>query len=268
MRNAKSISITSGKGGVGKSTLISNLAQELSIKGKRVLLFDGDIGLGNLHVLFGINSCKSIINVIRGEISPDEVISTVIPGVDLIPGGNGLIEANHLNSYEKRNLLDVIDGLSQRYDYLLVDTAPGISDHVLYLNAAVDQSIVVITSDPSSFADAYALIKVMSLYHKVKKFSIVCNFTRDPSEGLLLFKRFSDVVHRFLNVSIDFMGSVPFETVLRKNGLHRRLIMNDQSKYSVAEKIRVISDRILDERTDNYQSKGLQFLWSQVVGLA
>ncbi len=268
MRNAKSISITSGKGGVGKSTLISNIAQDLSLKGKRVLLFDGDIGLGNLHVLFGINTSKNIVDVIRGELSPEEAVTPVMPGVDLIPGGSGLIEINHLNAYEKRNLLDVIDGLSQRYDYLLVDTAPGIADHVLYLNAAVDQSIILITSDPSSFADGYALIKVLSLYHKVKKFSIVCNFTRDATEGLLLFKRFSDVVHRFLNVSIDYMGSVPFEAVLRKNGLHRRLIMSDQSHHQVAEKIRVITDRILDERTAANQSKGLQFIWSQVVGLA
>jgi flagellar biosynthesis protein FlhG len=268
MRLTKSISVTSGKGGVGKSTLISNIAQELSLQGKKVLLFDGDVGMGNLHILFGATADKNIIDVVKGESSIDEVVTRVLPGVDLIPGGSGLVEINHFNAYERRNLLDAMDRVAQRYDYLLVDTAPGISEHVLYLNASVDQPVVVITPDPSSFADAYALIKVLNQIHKVKKFSILCNFTRDQSEGLLLYKRFSEVVHRFLNVSIDYLGAVPFENALRKAGLHRRLIMRDQSADSVAQNIREISVQLLDERTVVNQSKGLQLLWSQVVGLA
>jgi len=268
MRFTKSISISSGKGGVGKSTLISNIAQYFSLSGKRVLLFDGDVGLGNLHILFGVNTDKSILNVIKDDASVEDILTPVMPGVDLLPGGSGLVEINSLNPYERRNLLDAIDHLAQRYDYLLVDTAPGIAEHVLYLNAAVDQSIIVITSDPSSFADAYALIKVLSQYHKVKKFSIICNFTKDTAEGLLLFKRFSEVVHRFLNVGIDYLGSVPFENALRKNGLHRRLIMKERGATSVIDSIQDISVRILDERTEIKHSKGLQLLWSQVVGLA
>lgn len=268
MQFTKSISISSGKGGVGKSTLTANVAQYLSLKGKRVLLLDGDVGMGNLHILFGANTDKSILNVIKDNEPIEDILTPVMPGVDLIPGGSGLVDVNTLNPYERRNLLDVIDHLAQKYDYLLVDTAPGIAEHVLYLNAAVDQTVIVITSDPSSFADAYALIKVLSLYHKVKKFSIICNFTKDPSEGLLLFKRFSEVVHRFLNVGIDYLGSVPFENALRKNGLHRRLIMKERISSSVIESIQEISVRILDERTETKHSKGLQLLWSQVVGLA
>ena len=134
------------------------------------MLFDGDVGMGNLHILFGANTDKSILNVIKEDYSIDEILTPVMPGVDLIPGGSGLVDINNLNPYERRNLLDAIDHLAQKYDYLLVDTAPGIAEHVLYLNAAVDQTIIVITSDPSSFADAYALIKILSLYHKVKKF--------------------------------------------------------------------------------------------------
>ena len=234
MRLTKSISVTSGKGGVGKSTLISNIAQELALQGKRILLFDGDVGMGNLHILFGASVEKNIIDVIKGEATINEVVTRVMPGVDLVPGGSGLVEVNNINSYERRNLLDAMDQLARGYDYLLVDTAPGIAEHVLYLNAAVDQTLVIITPDPSSFADAYALIKVLNLYHKVKKFSIMCNFTRDESEGLHIFKRFSEVVHRFLNVSIDYLGSVPFENSLRKSGLHRRLIMGDRLSNSVA----------------------------------
>jgi flagellar biosynthesis protein FlhG len=268
MRLTKSISVTSGKGGVGKSTLISNMAQELALQGKKVLLFDGDVGMGNLHILFGSNSEKNIVDVIKGDAHIEEVVTRVIPGVDLVPGGSGLIDINNLNSYERRNLLDAMDLLAKRYDYLLVDTAPGIAEHVLYLNAAVDQTIVIITPDPSSFADAYALIKVLNLYHKVKKFSIVCNFTRDQFEGMHLFKRFSEVVHRFLNVSVDYLGAVPFENSLRKGGLHRRLIMKDRLPNSAAQNIREISAQLLDESIEVNQSKGLQLLWSQVVGLA
>lgn len=268
MRQTKSISITSGKGGVGKSTLVANIAQDLSLKGKKVLLFDGDVGMGNLHILFGANPDKNIIDVIKGEASIDSVVTRVMPGVDLVPGGSGLIEVNSINSFERRNLLDVMDTLSQRYDYLLVDTAPGIAEHVLYLNAAVDQTVVIITPDPSSFADAYALIKVLNQGHKVKKFSIVSNFTRDEHEGNLLFKRFSEVTHRFLNVSMNYLGTVPFDHGLRKAGLHRRLIMKDRLVNSAADNIRGITEQVLDDRIEVNQSKGLQLFWSQVVGLA
>jgi flagellar biosynthesis protein FlhG len=268
MRLTKSISVTSGKGGVGKSTLIANIAQDLSLRGKRVLLFDGDVGMGNLHILFGAHSEKHIIDVIKGEAPIEDVVTRVMPGVDLVPGGSGMVEVNSINSYERRNLLDAMDQLAQNYDYLLVDTAPGIAEHVLYLNSAVDQILVLITPDPSSFADAYALIKVLNQCHKVKKFSIVSNFTRDEAEGRLLFRRFADVVHRFLNVSIDYLGSVPFENSLRKAGLQRRLIMREQVENSVAQKIREVTVQLLDERMESNQSKGLQLLWSQVVGLA
>jgi flagellar biosynthesis protein FlhG len=224
--------------------------------------------MGNLHILFGAGTGKNIVDVIKGEALIEEVVTTVMPGVDLIPGGSGLIEVNTINSYERRNLLDAMDQLAQNYDYLLVDTAPGLADHVLYLNAAVDQILVLITPDPSSFADAYALIKVLNQYHKVKKFSIVSNFTRDEAEGRLLYRRFADVVHRFLNVGIDYLGSVPFENTLRKSGVQRRLIMRDQIENPVAESIRGVTVQILDERMETNQSKGLQLLWSQVVGLA
>ena len=268
MKFTKSLSITSGKGGVGKSTLAANIAQDFSLQGKKVLLFDGDVGMGNLHVIFGVHAEKNIIDVIKGHCSIDEAVTRVLPGVDLIPGGSGLIEVNGINSFERRNLLDAMDELARRYDYLIVDTAPGIAEHVLFLNAAVDQTIVVITSDPSSFADAYALIKVLNLYHKVKKFSIVCNYTRDEAEGKLLFKRFSDVTHRFLNVGLDYLGSIAFETGLRRAGLHRRLIMREDANNSAAQSLREISAQIIDERLEISQSKGLQLNWAQVVGLA
>lgn len=268
MRSPKSISVTSGKGGVGKSTLISNIAQELSLQGKRVLLFDGDIGMGNLHILFGINCDRNIIDVVKGEVEVEEIVTKVMPGVDLVPGGSGLLEINALNSYEKRNLLDAMDLLAKNYDYLLVDTAPGIADHVLYLNAAVDQTLVVLTPDPSSFADAYALIKVLNAAHKQKEFSIVGNFIRDDSEGMLLYRKFSEVAHRFLNVSLNYLGSVPFDNSFRRAGMHRRLIMRDRMPNSVAQSIREISVQLLDEGREFNQSKGLQLLWSQVVGLA
>ncbi|MEY4615647.1 MAG: hypothetical protein RJB66_607 [Pseudomonadota bacterium] len=268
MRRTKSISITSGKGGVGKSTLVANMAQELSLRGNKVLLFDGDVGMGNLHILFGANPEKNIIDVIKGEASIDNVVTKVMPGVDLVPGGSGLIEVNSINSFERRNLLDVMDHLSQRYDYLLVDTAPGIAEHVLYLNAAVDQTVVIITPDPSSFADAYALIKVLNQSHRVQKFSIVSNFTRDEQEGSLLFKRFSEVTNRFLNVGMNYLGTIPFEQGLRKASLHRRLIMKDRIRNPVGDNIRGIADQVLDDRPEVSQSKGLQLFWSQVVGVA
>ena len=264
----QTISITSGKGGVGKTTLVANMAYALALKGKRVLIFDGDLGMANVDIMFGVKPDGNILEVLHGEKDIRDVVTLLAPNISLIPGGSGLVELNRLNSFERRSLLDAVSSLDFQYDYLLIDTAPGIADNVLYLNSAAQVSTVVITPDPASLADSYALIKVLNKEYKETQFSIVCNQVRDEAEGLVLFNRFSEVVNRFLYIGLDYWGAVPQDALFRRSTQNQRLILKHEPTSEAARHLLKVSNRLEMATQKNLNKAGLQFFWEQVVGVA
>lgn len=239
----QTLSITSGKGGVGKTTLTANLAAYWAQMGKKVLLFDGDVGMANLDIFFGFKASRSILDVIEEKAGIQDILLHVLPGVDLIPGGTGLIEFNKMTAFEKRALLSVIEDVGGPYDIFMIDTAPGISDQVLYLNAATEERWVVLTPDPASFTDSYALIKVLNQHHRIDHFSIICNGVKDFSSGFELFKKFNNVVAEYLNVSLDYLGAVPFDHLVRKTSMQQKLMVYENPDTFVSKAIGDIADR-------------------------
>ena len=268
LHRTRTISITSGKGGVGKTTLVANLALSLSQRGKRVLILDGDLGMANVDIMFGVKPAGNIHDILAGRKEMKEILTEVSRDVSLIPGGSGVVEFNNMNHFERRALIEAVSSIPNGFDYLLVDTAPGIAENVLFLNAATQSVSVVITPDPSSFADAYALIKVLNRQYKRTHFSIICNQVRDEQEGLQIFQRFSDVVNRFLCIGLDFWGAVPTDMVLKKANQQQRLILRQDTGSESAKAIRQIGQQI--ERTSKqFETQGgMQMFWDQVVGIA
>jgi flagellar biosynthesis protein FlhG len=264
----RTISITSGKGGVGKTTLVANLALSLAQKGKKVLSLDGDLGMANVDIMFGAKCQGSIHDIIAGRKEMKDILLEVSKDVFLIPGGSGIVEFNNLNHFERRAMVEAISSLPMGFDYLLIDTAPGIAENVLFLNSAAQSVSVVITPDPSSFADAYALIKVLNKQYKVNHFSIVCNQVRDEEEGMNLYKRFNDVVNRFLYIGLDYWGSVPNDAVLRKATQMQRLIVRHDVGAESSKAIRQISAQIEKSSKLIEANGGMQMFWDQVVGFA
>ncbi|MBS1971422.1 MAG: MinD/ParA family protein [Bdellovibrionales bacterium] len=264
----RTISITSGKGGVGKTTLTSNLALRLSQTGNKVLIFDGDLGMANVDILYGVKADGNIHDVIMGDKTIDEILVEVAKDVFLIPGGSGILEFNNLNSFQRRTMIEAVGTLPQDFDYMLIDTAPGIADNVLYLNAAAQTISVVITPDPASLADSYALIKVLHQKYKENKFSIICNNVRDEAEGAGLYQRFNDVVNKFLYIGLDYWGSVPMDPVLRKATQLNRLIMRHDMTAESAKAIKNLSTQIENSNQKIITKGGLQMFWEQVVGVA
>lgn len=264
----RTISITSGKGGVGKTTLTSNLALRLSQTGNKVLIFDGDLGMANVDILYGVKADGNIHDVIMGDKTIEEILVEVAKDVFLIPGGSGILEFNNLNSFQRRTMIEAVGTLPQDFDYMLIDTAPGIADNVLYLNAAAQTISVVITPDPASLADSYALIKVLHQKYKENKFSIICNNVRDESEGAGLYQRFNDVVNKFLYIGLDYWGSVPMDPVLRKATQLNRLIMRHDMTAESAKAIKNLCAQIENSNQKIVTKGGLQMFWEQVVGVA
>jgi flagellar biosynthesis protein FlhG len=202
------ISVTSGKGGVGKSNVVSNLAIALSTQGKKVLVIDADLGLGNLDVLLGLSPLYNLNNVLNGEKSISEILIDGPAGIKIIPAGSGVQEFTSLGQHEKLKLLDELDMLEEKFDIMIVDTEAGISENVTYFAVAAQEIIVVVTPEPTSITDVYALIKLLSTKYSEHHFKVLVNMAKDSEDALEVFRKLANVAGRFLDISLDYLGCV------------------------------------------------------------
>lgn len=240
----KLISVTSGKGGVGKTTVTCNLAMSLAAAGHRVLIFDGDIGMANVDIFFGVRAKYTIKDLLAGE-SIQNCITKLVKNIDLLAGGSGLQELMAISAFERREIVQQIQSIHLNYDYVIIDTAPGLHDYVLHLNAVADQCVLLITQDPSSFADAYALIKTLNAKYKMKDFQVVCNLV-DEANGGALFVRFAEVVEKFLTLRLSYLGTITEDAVLKKAQQMQRLIMRQGIHSEAQHQIQQISVKLID----------------------
>lgn len=210
-RPVKVITVTGGKGGVGKTNICANLGIAMSLLGRRVMLLDADLGLANVDVLLGLHPDSNLGDVVRGERRLDQVIVTGPAGIRVVPGASGLAEMAALSPAQHAGIINAFSELTEDLDVLLVDTAAGISDGVLRFCAAANEVLVVVCDEPTSITDSYALIKVLSTEHGVRRFRIVTNMTHQGGDGRALFEKLLRVTERFLQVTLDHAGSVPYD---------------------------------------------------------
>lgn len=202
------ISVTSGKGGVGKSNVVANLAMALADIGKKVLVIDADLGVGNLDVLLGLSPQYNLNHVLSGERSLPEIIVEVTPNIKLIPAGSGVQEYTSLGQHEKLKLLDELDMLEDEFDIMIIDTEAGISENVTYFTVAAQEIVVVVTPEPTSITDVYALIKLLATRYSEHHFKVLVNMARDSEDALEVFRKLANVAGRFLDISLDYLGCV------------------------------------------------------------
>jgi flagellar biosynthesis protein FlhG len=197
-----------------------------------------------------------------------QAIASVANNVDLVAGGSGIFEMQNFTSDMKLHFLHEMDSLKDRYDYMLVDTAPGIDDRVLYLNAAAQERLVVVTPDPASITDAYALIKVLNRNYKVTRFHLLINQARDAQEALNVYNRISTVADDHLFVSLDYWGHVPNDPILRKATKQQQLVGRVDPMSSAYQAIHRLGKKISVSEELVRDLGGLQMFWSQMAGVA
>ena len=210
-------SITSGKGGVGKTNLSVNLAICLAQLGKQVVLIDADLGLANVDVVLGLTPQKNLFHLFHEGARIGDILFPTPYGFSILPASSGMSEILSLSTGQKLELLDAVEELESDIDYLIVDTGAGISDNVLYFNIAAQERLVVLTPEPTSLTDAYALIKVLKTNHGVERFKICVNMAPDLKIAREMFVRLHQACDHFLSgVSLELVGVVPRDTDVRK----------------------------------------------------
>jgi flagellar biosynthesis protein FlhG len=220
------IAITSGKGGVGKTSVSTNLAVALAESGRNTLLLDADLGMANVDVQLGLVAEFTLWDVLQGRCGLEQTLLSGPGGLRIIPATSGKRAMAELSASEHAGLIRAFSDLQDVPEIMVIDTAAGISDSVLTFSQAAQEVIVVVCDEPASITDAYALIKVLNRERGVTRVHVIANMVRSTSEGEALFGKLSRVCERFLDVTLIFLAAIPLDEWLRR-AIQRQQVVVD-----------------------------------------
>jgi flagellar biosynthesis protein FlhG len=259
------MAVSSGKGGVGKSNTVINLALAFDRLGKRVLILDADLGLANIDVLLGIAPKYNISHILEGRKRLNEVLVDGPGNVRIMPASSGVQELTKLTEEQKLLFLEMLDELETEIDILLIDTGAGISDTVLYFNLAAHEKIIIVTPEPTSLTDAYALIKVLYMRHGERHFKVLVNSVRDEKSGKAIFAKISKVADHFLDgLSLDYIGSIPYDPNIPKAVIQQRALL-DIFPGSMAARAFLNIARTIEQSDPHLNQGSIQFFWKRLL---
>jgi len=241
----RTIAITSGKGGVGKTFVSLQLAGWLATLGKSVLLFDGDLGLANLHVLLGLNPEADLSAVLAGEKSLKEICIRGPLGIQIIPGASGVREMAELTQTEVSRLFRELYEEFSNVDYILIDTGAGIGSHVTAMATIADEMVVVVRDEPASLADAYGLIKVMHTEFVKQHIKVIMNDCADIGRAKDVFIRLDGVSTRFIGLPLLLAGVVPHDEAVKAAARKRQLLVEYSKDCAASIAISKIAEEII-----------------------
>ncbi|NDY41807.1 MinD/ParA family protein [Dissulfurirhabdus thermomarina] len=239
------VAVSSGKGGVGKTSLALNLALAMAGVGRRILLVDGDLGLANIDVMLGLDVRGTIRDVLAAGGDPREVLVTPAPNLAVLPASSGVPDMAALGPDDRSALEEVLEDLAADHDLVLVDTAAGIGPSVLWFNAFADRNLLVLTPDPTSLTDAYALVKVLCREHHRRRVTVVANMVRDDREARRIHDNLARVTERFLGLRPELLGAVPRDPAVERAVRAQVPLLRNDPDRPAARAVRELAERIL-----------------------
>jgi flagellar biosynthesis protein FlhG len=265
-KSLRVISVTSGKGGVGKTSITANLAVAFQKYNKKVLILDADLGLANMDIMLGLNPRYTISNVLSGEKTLEEVIVPTPAGFKLLPAASGMQELTELDETQKLFLLNELDALHEEFDIILIDTSAGISSNVMYFNFAAMERLVVLTNEPTSLTDAYALIKVLTNKYNQKRFKVLINLVQDGNEADRIFRSLSIAVDKYLqSPSLDYIGWIPYDKMLPKAIRRQKPLLKTHPNTPASKSIMMLAEKILFHDEEPNFEGDIKFFWRRLL---
>jgi flagellar biosynthesis protein FlhG len=259
------IAVTSGKGGVGKTNVVANLAVELARVGKRVLVLDADLGLGNIDVLLGLVPRYTLEHVLCGSHRLSDIIIQGPAGIQVLPAGSGLPQFTSLTDTQQLMLQSELEHIADTVDVLLIDTGAGVSPNVTYFASAAQEAIVVISPEPTSLTDAYALMKVLCRQHRERRFKVLVNLAKSQREATQTFRKLDIAAERFLNIGLEYLGFIPLDDYLPMAVIEQKAVTerfpcapSSRAFMELAKHVAEWPDPLLPKST-------VQFLWQQLI---
>jgi flagellar biosynthesis protein FlhG len=259
------ISITSGKGGVGKTSIVANMAILLSSMGRKVLVFDADLGLANIDVMLGLSSKYNINHLLQGDCDINDILIEGPEGIKVLPASSGIQELSVLSYEQQLAIVTALDNFNDNFDYMLIDTGAGISGNVTYFNSAAQRIVVVVTPEPTSLTDAYALIKVMRTRYNIKRFEIIVNNVLSAYEGKEVIKKLIFACDKFFgDIALDMLGSIPHDSNIPESIREQRAFIEINPGSEASRRLGAIVKRI-DSTNAPQESGSLQFFFKRHI---
>jgi flagellar biosynthesis protein FlhG len=264
----KVITVTSGKGGVGKTNVVANLGVGLARAGKRVLVLDADLGLGNIDVLLGLVPRYTLEQVLSGSHHLSDIIIEGPAGIHVLPAGSGLPRLTSLTDLQQLILQSELEIVADRAEVLLIDTGAGVSPNVTYFASAAQETIVIISPEPTSLTDAYALIKVLCRDHRERRFHVLVNMVKSQREATQTFRKLDVAAERFLNVSLEYLGFIPLDDYLPMAVVEQKAVTERFPCSPAARAFVQLAKTIAEWPEPQLPKSTVQFLWQQLIPMS
>ncbi|MDC0088677.1 AAA family ATPase [Porticoccaceae bacterium] len=259
------IGVASGKGGVGKTTISINLAVKLASLGKKVMIFDADLGLANAQLALGIRAPYNFSHVMSGDKTLSEVVIDGPSGVKLVPGASGIQRMASLNKQETAGIIQAFSDIDEELDYLIVDVAAGLSDAVMAFMSACQYRIVVLKNEPYSIADAYGTVKVMMQEHKLDRILLVPNGVESQKEGERLFTSINSVIQNFLGGQVKYLHSITADEMVVRSIKASQPMVTYAPNCVGSRDFTALAKKVMQLESDIPMSGNIQFFVERVA---